>query len=175
MMFETSRLWARHFREDDLDEFAALCADSEVMRFVGDGSTLTRAEVAHWIDVCQEKYAHRGYGTSAIFEKTSGSFIGYCGVVRALGQSFDELVYVFRQESWGAGYATEIGQAMLTYGFSISPLDSISATIEPENERSKQVAAKLGMTETPTTDVTVSYWSIQRPGIEAPASMPAVS
>ncbi|QHK18528.1 GNAT family N-acetyltransferase [Pseudarthrobacter psychrotolerans] len=168
MMFETSRLYARHFKEDDLEEFAMLCADPEVMRFVGDGPTLTRAEVAHWIEVCQDKYANRGYGTSAIFERISGSFIGYCGVVRAPDRSFDELIYVFRRESWGNGYATEIGQAMLTYVFSISPLDSISATIDPDNERSKQVATKLGMTETPTSDATVSYWSIQRPGDVAP-------
>ena len=175
MMFETSRLSARHFENGDLDDFSALCADSEVMRFVGDGSTLTRAEVAHWIDVCQEKYAQRGYGTSAIFEKTSGKFIGYCGVIKAPEHSFDELVYVFRRESWGAGYATEIGQAMLAYVFEISPLDSIFATIEPDNARSKQVAVKLGMTEMPTTDDTVSYWSIRRPGVEDPANMSEVS
>lgn len=54
-MFETDRLTARHFEKADLDDFAALCADVEVMRFVGDGTTLERAEVAHWIDVCQEK------------------------------------------------------------------------------------------------------------------------
>lgn len=163
MMFETSRLYARHFRKDDLEVFAALCADPEVMRFVGDGPTLAREEVAHWIEVCRDKYANRGYGTSAIFEKTTGRFIGYCGVVKAPDRSFDELIYVFRQESWGKGYATEIGHAMLTYIFSISNLDSISATIDPNNEQSKQVAAKLGMAESPTNDSSVSYWTIQRP------------
>lgn len=149
-MLETGRLYARHFGDDDLEEFAALCADPDVMRYVGDGSTLTRAEVAQWIDVCQEKYASRGYGTSAIFEKVSGNFIGYCGVVRAPGRSFDELVYVLRRESWGVGYATEIGRAMLAYVFSISDLDSISATIDADNEPSRHVATKLGMTEEST-------------------------
>ncbi|WP_051476674.1 GNAT family N-acetyltransferase [Arthrobacter sp. Br18] len=164
MMFETSRLQARHFEEDDLEEFAALCADPAVMRFVGDGSTITRPEVARWIGVCQDKYANRGYGTSAIFERATGDFIGYCGVVRPPAQDFDELIYVFHRKFWGRGYATEIGRAMLAYVFSISALSAISATIDPDNEKSTQVAAKLGMIEMPSADHTVSYWSIQRHG-----------
>jgi RimJ/RimL family protein N-acetyltransferase len=163
MMFETDRLRARHFEEADLDDFAALCADAEVMRFVGDGTTLERAEVAHWIDVCQEKYDKRGYGTSAIFERATGAFVGYCGVVRAPDRDFDELIYVFHQKFWGKGYATEIGREMLAYVFKISTLQSISATIDPDNRQSKLVAAKLGMVETSLADNTVSHWILQHP------------
>lgn len=162
-MFETSRLRARHFKEDDLEDFAELCANLEVMRFVGDGSTLVRSDVARWIEVCQDKYTQPGYGTSAILERATGDFIGYCGVVRPPHQDFDELIYVFHQRFWGKGYATEIGRAMLAYVFGISSLDSISATIDPSNEQSRHVAAKLGMIETPFADRSVSYWTIRRP------------
>lgn len=162
MMFETVRLRARHFQAGDLDDFAALCADSVVMRFVGDGTTLERAEVRAWIDVCETKYAKRGYGTSAIFERETGDFVGYCGVVRPPNQDFDELIYVFHQKFWGRGYATEVGRKMLAYVFKISTLNSISATIDPSNEQSKRVASKLGMTELPFADKTVSYWTIKR-------------
>jgi RimJ/RimL family protein N-acetyltransferase len=165
MMFETDRLFARHFQKEDLDDFAALCADVEVMRFVGDGRTLELSEVAHWIEVCQEKYAKRGYGTSAIFERSTGDFIGYCGVVRAPDLDFDELIYVFRRDSWGKGYATEIAREMLSYVFRISTLRSISATIDPSNQLSKQVASKIGMIETPLADNTVSHWILHRPGL----------
>jgi RimJ/RimL family protein N-acetyltransferase len=48
-VFETERLFVRHFAPDDLDDFAALCADPVVMRYVGDGQTLPRSEVALWI------------------------------------------------------------------------------------------------------------------------------
>lgn len=167
MMFETSRPRARHLEEGDLEDFAELCADPEVMRFVGDGSTLVRSDVARWIEVCRDKYAQRGYGTSAILERATGDFIGYCGVVRPPRQDFDELIYVFHQRFWGKGYATEIGRAMLAYVFGLSSLDSISATIDPSNEQSKHVAAKLGMIETPFADRTVGYWTIRRPRDEA--------
>ena len=89
---------------------------------------------------------------------------GYCGVVRAPDRDFDELTYVFHQKFWGKGYATEIGREMLAHVFRISALRSISATIDPGNRQSKQVAAKLGMVETPCADNAVSHWTVQRPG-----------
>ncbi len=143
-MFETARLSVRHFRPTDLDAFASLCADPEVMRFVGDGTTLSREEVAHWIEVCRGKYRDRGYGTSAVLEKASGEFLGYCGVVRAPDQKFDELIYVFHQKAWGKGYATEAGRAMLDHVFARTSLERIWATIHQDNADSVRVVEKLG-------------------------------
>ncbi len=144
VIFTTKRLSVRHFHLDDLDAFAALCADPPVMRYVGDGTTLPRSEVARWIGICQEKYAARSYGTSAVFERASGDFIGYCGVVRAPGNGFDELIYVFHTHVWGRGYATEAAGAMLRYVFERAPLNRIYATIYPENHASVHVVTKLG-------------------------------
>lgn len=144
-MFETERLSVRHFGPDDLNDFAELCADPEVLRYVGDGTTLTREEVAHWIEVCEEKYASRGYGTSAVFERATGRFFGYCGVVRAPGNDFDELIYVFHKWAWGKGYAVEAGRAMLGYVFERFTLDRVYATVYADNRASQRVAEKLGM------------------------------
>lgn len=143
-MFTTERLLVRHFQPSDLNDFAALCADPVVMRFVADGQPLERPLVARWIRVCQEKYATRGYGTSAVFEKATSAFIGYCGVVRAPGNDFDELIYVYHVATWGKGYATEAGRAMLDYVFAHSTLDRIYTTIHPDNAPSIHVATKLG-------------------------------
>lgn len=144
-LFVTERLVVRQFQAADLDVFADLCADPRVMRYVGDGATLPRSEVARWIEVCRERYARRGYGTSAVFERATGDFVGYCGVVRPNGNDFDELIYVYHVRAWGKGYATEAGRAMLGYVFESSALDSIYATIYPENAQSSKVARKLGM------------------------------
>lgn len=143
-MFETERLVVRHFGPDDLDAFAELCADPAVMRYVGDGTPLPRSEVERWIAVCQAKYADRGYGTSAVFEKATDRFIGYCGVVRAPGNDFDELIYVYHVDTWGRGYATEAARGMIDYVFSRTSLERIYATIHPENRASTKVAEKLG-------------------------------
>ena len=54
-IFETERLRVRHFQPGDLDAFAELCAAPEVLRYVGDGTTLNREDVAHWTQVYQTK------------------------------------------------------------------------------------------------------------------------
>ncbi len=144
VLFETERLYVRHFNPHDLDDFAALCADPDVLCYVGDGTTLSRDEVVRWIEVCQQKYADRGYGTSAVFTKRPAQFIGYCGVVRAAGNNFDEIIYVFHQAAWGKGYATEVVPAMVDYVFAHSMLDRIYATIHAENSPSLHVIQKLG-------------------------------
>ncbi len=164
-LFETERLSIRHFAPDDLDDFAALCADPEVLRYVGDGTTLPRSEVARWIEVCRQKYAERGYGTSAVFEKSTGNFIGYCGVVRAPGNDFDELIYVFHRSAWGKGYAYEASRAMLEYVFARSSLSEIYATIYADNHTSRKVADKLGMTVEKINDLdgkSVVFYVIDR-------------
>ncbi len=165
-IFTTERLLVRHFHPGDLDVFATLCADPLVLRYVGDGTTLPRSEVARWIGICQEKYAARSYGTSAVFERASGDFIGYCGVVRAPGNDFDELIYVFHTHVWGRGYATEAAGAMLRYVFERAPLGHIYATIYLEHHASVHVVTKLGFAferEEPGDDgEPVAYYVVQR-------------
>ena len=121
---------------------------------------------AIWIGICQMKYAMRGYGTSAVFEKASGKFVGYCGVVRAPENNFDELIYVYNVEMWGKGYATEAGRAMLDYVFAHSTLERIYATIHPENTASVKVAGKLGLRlerlEIEDDGMPVGYYVIER-------------
>lgn len=165
-IFETERLLVRHFVPDDLDDFAAICADPAVMHFMGDGETLSREEVARWIDICQDKYTGRGYGTSAVFEKSIEDFIGFCGVVRAPDRDFDEIVYAYHQQVWGKGYASEAARAMLTYVFERSVLDTIYATIDPDNTASIKLVTKLGFQfereELEEDGVRVGYYKISR-------------
>lgn len=165
-MFTTKRLLVRHFTPDDLDSFAGLCADPLVMRYMGDGETLPRSEVERWIGICQTRYATRGYGTSAVFERESGRFVGYCGVVRAPDRDFDEIVYAYHTAFWGRGYATEVGRAMLDYVFARSKLDQIWATIHAENANSVHIVEKLGLhyarTETEDDGSATLYYVIDR-------------
>ncbi len=164
--YETTRLQVRHLISDDVDGLAALCADPAAMHYMGDGNTLTREQCANWIDVCQAKYRERGYGTSGIFDRASGDFMGFCGVVRPAGQSFDEIIYALATDYWGQGYATEAVQGMLTYVFANSKLNEIYATIHAENEASLRMMQKLRMTfvEDRTEDdgAITKVYSVQR-------------
>ena len=143
--FETDRLQVRHLTMAELDALTALCSDPVAMKYMDDGGVLTREECEGWINVCEGKYKNRGYGTSAVFERESGDFIGICGVVRPPDNNFDEIIYAYAQPYWGKGYATEAGHKMLKYVFGISELDEIYATIHPDNLPSQKMMPKLDM------------------------------
>lgn len=58
----TDRLILRAFRPDDLDAYASMQADPEVMRYLGTGVTRTRAESWDAIARMLGQWALRGTG-----------------------------------------------------------------------------------------------------------------
>ena len=78
--------------------------------------------------------------------------IGWCGL-KILRQEINgfknvyELGYRFHPESWGKGYASESGKAVLNYGFNTLKVDIIYASATIDNNGSNHVLRKLGFTE----------------------------
>jgi hypothetical protein len=77
---ETARLILRAFRNDDLDAFAAMSADAEVMRYIGRGDTLDRN--AAWRNMAgfNGHWTLKGCGMWAIERKSDGAFLGRVGL-----------------------------------------------------------------------------------------------
>ena len=59
---ETERLTLRMFRPGDLDAYAEMCADPDVMRYINDGRTLMREETWRDMAVTLGHWELRGYG-----------------------------------------------------------------------------------------------------------------
>jgi RimJ/RimL family protein N-acetyltransferase len=147
----TGRLVLRPWRDDaaDLDAYAALSADPEVMRHVGAGSALTRAEaadglrrfVAHWDD--------HGFGLYAVSERGSDRVLGFAGLARAnetgVRPGDVEIGWRLERACWGRGYATEAALAVRAHAFERLRLARLVALIRPANGASIAVARKLGM------------------------------
>lgn len=144
-ILETERLIVRHLQADDLDEMDAICGDAELMRYVGDGQPISREQAQKWIEQSLENYRKRGYGCSAVIDKSDGSFIGYCGLVYAHGSDDAEIIYVLKKAYWGRGLASEVASAMIEYGFTEHGLKRIIATIDPANLGSIRIVEKTGM------------------------------
>jgi len=80
----TDRLRLRAFRAGDLDAFAAMRANPEVIRYLGTGRTSTPVEVWRMMFAFLGQWALRGYGGWAC-EKIDGSaFIGNVGIFHPL-------------------------------------------------------------------------------------------
>jgi RimJ/RimL family protein N-acetyltransferase len=140
---ETARLRLRMFRAEDLDDLAALFADPDVMRYVADGQPSGREEAHKALDSIIEHWRRHGFGRWAAEDKATGKFVGFGGLRSLFGMP--EVVYHFATAHWGKGFATELGQASLRYGFETHGFDRIVAIAKPGNTASIHVMEKLGM------------------------------
>jgi ribosomal-protein-alanine N-acetyltransferase len=148
MELTTSRLHLRPFEPADHEAIHAVYADPEVMRFVGHGAHRTMAETTTALRTYGDVLARRGYSFLAVIERESGTLIGDGGLHPLGGVGPDvELGYTLTQSAWGKGYATELGQALVEYAFTVLRVPRVVAQVEPANAASRHVLTKLGMTE----------------------------
>jgi RimJ/RimL family protein N-acetyltransferase len=140
---ETERLLLRWLREDDFDQYAAICRDPEVMRFLG-GQVLSDIEVWRHMAYFMGHWYFRGYGIWAVEEKSTGNLIGRIGFMNPIGWPAFELGWTLARESWGKGYATEGARRALSYAFTELDQDHVISLIAPANSASGKVAERLG-------------------------------
>jgi RimJ/RimL family protein N-acetyltransferase len=141
----TERLILRGFREADLDAYATMSADPEVMRFIGaDGKPRSRTEAWRGMATFMGEWALRGAGMWALEEKASGRFVGRAGIINFEGWPEPELGYALARNAWGKGYAREAGRAALDWAFAHMRRERLVSFIRADNLSSKRTAAALG-------------------------------
>lgn len=143
---ETERLVLRWFRDDDFDQYKLICADPEVMRFLGDGKPMSALEAWRHMAAIMGHWYFRGYGVWAVEEKTSGRVVGRIGLMYPNGWPGFELGWTLARASWGKGYATEGAQRVMEYAFTEMKRDHVISLIAPANVSSVRVAERLGET-----------------------------
>jgi RimJ/RimL family protein N-acetyltransferase len=169
---QTDRLVLRRWDlAGDLDAFAAMSADPEVMKFIGDGSTHDRAQSAERIEAFERMWQERGFGLFALERLDSGELIGFTGL--AIPDFLPEIMpaveigWRLGRAHWGYGFATEAAQAALTFGFDRVGLDRVVSVHAVGNDASGRVMQKLGMhldreTVHPTHGIAVRVYAIDR-------------
>lgn len=140
---ETARLRLRQFCEDDLDAYARMTADPEVMRYVG-GAPLSREEAWRSLGYILGHWKIRGFGLWAAVEQKSGDLVGRIGLYRPEGWPGLEVGWLVDRARWGEGFATEGGAAAMREGFRALGAKRLISVIEPPNAASIRVAEKLG-------------------------------
>ena len=144
VLFETKRLTCRRWLASDVEEVYRLYSNPEVVRWIGDGSPITREESRAWLDVTSRNYVNRGYGMFALLDRVTGDTAGFVGLVHPNDQVDVEIKYALPQSRWGRGLASEIVQATISYGACVHTLAKITATVAPENGASQRVLTKAG-------------------------------
>jgi RimJ/RimL family protein N-acetyltransferase len=163
----SERVLLRMFRESDLDAYAEMCADPEVMRYLGDGATLTRAESWRNMAVVMGHWQLRGFGLWAVEERETGFLVGRVGCWRPEGWPGFEIGWTLRRAFWGRGYATEAARMALHQAFATLDQTHVISLIQPRNAPSIRVARRIGMRRERTGEVMgnpVVIYGIDRPG-----------
>jgi ribosomal-protein-alanine N-acetyltransferase len=151
VILETPRLILREMDDSDVEGFFEMDSDPMVARYVGTPPVQSREQCLEIIQFIQKQYIAYGIGRWSVILKSTGEFIGWCGLKRMAGLSvnghtdFVDICYRFLQRHWGMGYATESAQATLEYGFSVLGLDEICAFADLRNEASQRILSKIGL------------------------------
>jgi RimJ/RimL family protein N-acetyltransferase len=111
----TPRLKLRRWRGADLDPFADLNADPEVMEHFP--ALLSRRESDESVGRIEAGLEANGFGIWALEVRDGGEFIGFAGLnapdFEAPFMPAVEVGWRLARHAWGHGYATEAGRAAL--------------------------------------------------------------
>ena len=146
----SERLVLRPWRDEDVEPFAAMSADPEVMEHYP--AVLTRAETEATIARIRAHFAREGFGLWALEAPGVAPFVGFTGLARPGFMPVGEVGWRLARPYWGRGYATEAARVAVAYGFETLQLDEIVAFVVPGNRRSQAVMDRLGMVRDPDSD-----------------------
>ena len=140
----TERLILRPFEEKDIEPTYQMNLDAIVSKYTGDGGVVSYDEIERRIrENIFTDYKKYGYGRMAIELKSTGEFIGFCGLKYLEDIMEVDLGYRLKSTHWNKGYATESCHAIVDFGFNELKLNKIIALVLPENLTSINVLGKL--------------------------------
>jgi len=125
-------------------------ADPEVMRFMGDGSTATLAEVERGIAQWLERWESWGMSLCCLERREDGRVLGRAGFLLWDPETWQvpgnetEIGWLLAREYWGHGYATEAALALRDWAFDERGLTRLISLIAHENLPSIGVAERIG-------------------------------
>lgn len=139
-MFTTPRLIIRNWKADDAQAFLLLTQDTGFTAYpITDYRQIDVRAAETWINTQKGKYA--------VLRKDSGELIGMGGLTPWIlaAEHLVDITYRLKESAWGNGYGWELAEGLRDHGFQMLNLPQITATITPDNYRSKRIAEKLGL------------------------------
>ncbi|WP_170342733.1 GNAT family N-acetyltransferase [Ruegeria arenilitoris] len=140
---ETERLILRAPHLDDLPAMTAFYA-TERSHMVGG----PRDAAGCWNGLANRlgHWALRGYGLWHLTEKSSGSFVGWTGMIYVPGWDEPELGWTLMEQAEGKGLGFEAAQAARDHAARHQGLNGVISYIAHANDRSRALAERLGAT-----------------------------
>ncbi|KYH01144.1 GNAT family N-acetyltransferase [Bradyrhizobium sp. DOA1] len=139
--FRTNRMTAERLNESHLADLVALHLDAEVSRYLGGvrtpevTKTYLATNMAHWNE--------HGFGFWTL-RTEDGAFAGRAGLRHIRVDDVDEIeiLYAFKREFWGQGFASEVATALTDLGLSRLKLLSLIGIVNVANVASRRALEK---------------------------------
>ena len=133
----------RQWLDSDLEPYAAMNCDLEVMRFFP--TLLDRQHTAASLTMQRGLIDQRGWGLWAV--DVDGRFAGFTGLAvpgfQAEFMPCVEIGWRLRREYWGRGIAAQAARQALSYGFDVLKLPEIVSFTAVLNARSRRLMERL--------------------------------
>ena len=135
----------RQWRDSDLEPFAAMNRDLEVMRYFP--SLPSREQSEAFLVRQRALIEQRGWGLWAL--DVDGTFAGFAGLATpSFAAPFMPCVEVgwrLRPEYWGRGIGHQVGLQSLDHAFRVLKLPEIVSFTASVNARSRRLMERLGL------------------------------
>jgi RimJ/RimL family protein N-acetyltransferase len=141
----TERLALRRFTDADFDWIASLYSDADVTRHLG--GVKSRADARAFFDARILRYyeEHPGFGMWMTIQRCDAQPVGFHLLNHIRGESIVQVGFTIAKAAWNSGYATEMGEALLRYGFVDLELPRIAGMANRDNLASQRVLEKIGL------------------------------
>ncbi|WP_400072489.1 GNAT family N-acetyltransferase [Zobellia russellii] len=144
---ETQRLLFRKVIPSDFDLWLPFHEDKRSNQFWEGLPKDPKIACQQQFDYIFERYENNLGGMNALISKSTGEFIGLCGLLKQTVDGIEELEigYSILPKYWRQGYASEAALACKTYTKHSQLTDSLISIIQVDNIPSQKVALTNGM------------------------------
>jgi RimJ/RimL family protein N-acetyltransferase len=144
-LLQTKRLRLRCYDASDAEFILRLLNEPSFHRNIGDRKVRTIDDAVNYINArLVPSYSNHGYGLYMV-EKTDGTPIGMCGLVKRDPKEDPDVGFAFIPETWQQGYAFEAATAIVEYARNVLTIKRILGITVPDNIASIKTLKKLGM------------------------------
>jgi isoleucyl-tRNA synthetase/predicted acetyltransferase len=159
--YETERLSLRKFTEADFEMLCKFYSDADAMEFVHTHLSGSKEDVEYvknmarfWLDAYKNE-SQIDPTVYAVFEKSSGEFIGLAGISKMADDEkwagFWEFEVQFYKKFWGQGYAKEVSTHLISLALGSVHPSKIMVRLMPNNTKTIEMLEKFGFELTPDT------------------------
>ena len=145
------------------------------MRYITGGVPWSDEMIRSFVDRQMTLYRERGFCRWKLLEKSSGDFVGFCGIGFWRDHPDPEIGWWLAHRFWGQGLATEAATAALHDIFDRVKLDRVISVARPANIASIRIMKRLGLEfvrEFTSEGVDLVEYAIDREGYAGAGFLP---